>query len=111
MLASFPLGLQSAIRSAPRRMWCSTCQQDVPGLGSPSSGGDLRCGKCGGSLSAANQEGVRAGGDSAAPLPTMAGAARHDASWSRLLSDGPLADDDWALEAELRGVERLVGAL
>jgi len=71
-------------------MWCSTCQQDVPGLAA--EGGAVRCGKCGQSL--------------AASQPT----ALSESTVRRLLADSPSADD-WALEAELRGVERLVGSL
>src|SRR5205085_883809 len=36
-------------------MWCSTCQQDVPGLGSAGPGHKLRCGKCSNSLDNKNQ--------------------------------------------------------
>jgi hypothetical protein len=77
-------------------MWCSTCQQDVPGLGSPSGEGDLRCGKCGGGLS---------GGKPAAAATACA------ASAAGTFRSPPALDDDWALEAELRGVERLMQSL
>jgi len=77
-------------------MWCSTCQQDVPGLAA--SDGGQRCGKCSQPL---------AGGQS----PALDGSRVLDGSTvQRLLSDQPSADD-WALEAELRSVERLVGSL
>jgi len=77
-------------------MWCSTCQQDVPGLGLPSGDGDLRCGKCGGGLT---------GGKPAAATNVCA------ASAGRPLLAPPALDDDWALEAELRGVERMMQSL
>ena len=77
-------------------MWCSTCQQDVPGLGSPSGEGELRCGKCGGGLS---------GGKPASAVTVAA------ASAGRTLRSPPALDEDWALEAELRGVERLMQSL
>jgi hypothetical protein len=93
------------------RMWCSTCQQDVPGLGSPSGGGELRCGKCGGGLASTGHvpgppielaEGAQ-------PLPV--GRGRDQAALEKLLHGTPLAGDDWALEAELRGVQRLLGSM
>lgn len=78
-------------------MWCSTCQQDVPALGSPASGG-LRCGKCATPF--------------VEPAPIApAVAADPNASLKRVLRDSPLREHDWALEAELRGVERLVSSL
>src|SRR5437868_8497329 len=77
-------------------MWCSTCQQDVPGLGSPSGEGELRCGKCGGGL----------GG-----LKPAAAAAVDLELAGRSLRTPPCVEDDWALEAELRGVERLMKSL
>ncbi len=76
-----------------RRMWCSTCQQDVPGAASPAGGG-LRCTLCGQAASGA-----------AAP-----GGQLDQAALARLLGDLP-ADEDWALEAELRGMRRMLGSL
>src|SRR5262245_39831460 len=71
-------------------MWCSTCQQDVPGVGSPASG-PLRCSKC--------------------SQPLAEGSTPPDsASIKRLLLD-PLVENHWQLEAELRSVERLVRSL
>jgi len=91
------------------RMWCSTCQQDVPGLGSSSDGSLLRCGKCGDQLaSAANQNHV------APQSNSNASAARHaneTVSLDKLLRLGPLGNEDWAIEAELRGVQRLLSSL
>lgn len=73
-------------------MWCSTCQQDVPGLGSPADGA-LRCGKC------------------AQPLTDSPAPVLNKAALERLLGDLPVAEDDWALEAELRGMQRMLGTL
>lgn len=81
-------------------MWCSACQQDVPGLGSAGSG-LLRCGKCGTALEA-----------TADPARATSGAVAAEArSLDRLLREAGLKNDDWELEADLRGVERLVRAL
>jgi hypothetical protein len=91
-------------------MWCSTCQQDVPSLGSPGNGADLRCGKCGENLSKANRENVHASAGTPTIVPAIAAAA-DSAALQRLLHDGPLDDDDWALEAELRGIQRQMGVL
>jgi len=71
-------------------MWCSTCQQDVPGLASASS--TMRCSKC------------------SQPLTDGPQPALDDTALRRLLTDLPSADD-WTLDAELRGVQRLVGSL
>jgi len=88
-------------------MWCSTCQQDVPGLGSPSSGGYLRCGKCGGEL--LGQQ-VESRDRERSASPARANAAEN-AALEKLLRGAPLSDEDWALEAELRGVQRLLGSM
>jgi hypothetical protein len=92
-------------------MWCSTCQQDVPGLGLPSGGGELRCGKCGGGLASASHLSAPPieGAEGTPPLPT--GRARDQAALEKLLRGTPLGDEDWALEAELRGVQRLLGSM
>ena len=69
-------------------MWCATCQQDVS---SPAAAGaePARCGKCGQQL-AKHEQAHRP----AAVSPTK-----------------PRLADDWELEADLRGVERLLGTL
>jgi len=83
-------------------MWCSTCQQDVPGLGAPTSGG-LRCSKCGGPFAADSQS---------AEAVTASDTTRLDnARLENVLRHSPLIEDDWALDAELRGAQRLVSSL
>jgi len=67
-------------------MWCSTCQQDVPPPETSGNGGKLRCGKC-------KQE--------------LAG----EMAPAKIAPVAPRLTDDWELEAELRGVERLVNSL
>jgi hypothetical protein len=80
-------------------MWCSTCQQDVPALGSAIEG-TLRCGKCSGPLTfAAAPPAI------ASPAPTQA------ATLEKLFRSTPLSNDDWSIEAELRGVQRLISSL
>jgi hypothetical protein len=80
-------------------MWCSTCQQDVPALGS-SSEGTLRCGKCSGGLTPA------------AVAPTIESPdATQPATLEKLFRNSPLGNEDWAIEAELRGVQRLLSSL
>jgi hypothetical protein len=73
-------------------MWCSTCQQDVPGV-APAAGAPLRCSQCG----------------QAAPGETAPGGKLDQPALVKLLGD--LQNDDWALEADLRGVERMLGSL
>jgi hypothetical protein len=89
-------------------MWCPTCQQDVPGYGS-ADGRELRCGKCGENLPGAIQpygslQMAKAAADEAKMQPV------RDTDVKQLLRGGP-ADEDWALEAELRGAQRLIGSL
>lgn len=84
-------------------MWCSTCQQDVPGLGSPSEG-SLRCSKCGADLVAAA---TRAAGSGSVAVANSSG----NSTLEKALRTGPLGNHDWALEAELRGVHRLINSL
>jgi hypothetical protein len=107
-------------------MWCCACQQDVPALGSP-SGGDLRCGKCGTSLAAAAYVVASAAGAPSpiaeltsepetgpATQPVVAMECIHsaeDATLQHSAHKPPLPEDDWALEAELRGVQRLLSSL
>ena len=88
-----PLGDLSA-------MWCATCQQDVS---SPANAGaePARCGKCGHEVAKCEQPGPRAPNAS----PTR-GEGRTKAP-----STKPRLADDWELEADLRGVERLLGTL
>lgn len=92
-------------------MWCSTCQQDVPSLGPTEGGGEARCSKCGEAFRSA----ISPPAPSAVTVVTSASggatAVVSKAGLRTLLTDGPLADGDWALEAELRGVQRLVGSL
>jgi len=74
-------------------MWCSTCQQDVTSTGSP-AGGPLRCNRCEQMIAAATPSAK----DSAPKL-------------DKLLRTSSLTEEDWTLEAELRGVQRLLGSL
>ena len=78
-------------------MWCSTCQQDVPALGAPASGG-LRCGKCSTPFVGT-------------PEPAATSEPTGNPDLAQALAGSPLIEDDWALEADLRGVERLVSSL
>src|SRR5262249_21516250 len=91
-------------------MWCSTCQQDVPALGSPSSGAELRCGKCGGMFGAVDQP-VAAVRESNSVAFAKAASSDENAAFERLLRCPPLPEDDWTLDAELRGVQRLLSSL
>jgi hypothetical protein len=91
-------------------MWCSTCQQDVPGLGSPGSAGELRCGKCGANLvpSEPSKPATRMSADTVSAKAATFG---DNAALKELLQCPPLPEDDWTLEAELRGVQRLLSSL
>jgi hypothetical protein len=93
-------------------MWCSTCQQDVPGLGSPSSGGELRCGKCGGNIAGGEHRPATAtaGANSGVSISKPA-TAGENAALEKLLRCPQLPEDDWTLEAEVRGMQRLLSSL
>jgi hypothetical protein len=92
-------------------MWCSTCQQDVPGLGSPGSAGGMRCGKCGDGLESIAQPTARVEESSAKNAPVAMASVGDNAALEKILRSAPLGEEDWALEAELRGVQRLLGSL
>jgi hypothetical protein len=81
-------------------MWCSTCQQEVPGIRNAASG-ELACVRCGRHAG----EAERAGASPANPQERQA-LLRNLEHWS----DHPLlADlDDWELGEQLRHVERLL---
>jgi hypothetical protein len=88
-------------------MWCSNCQQDVPGLGS-SSAGCPRCGKC----SAETPTAIDQSTPTRQLPPEFSSTSPVTATTvKRVLHLPPLSNDDWALEAELRGVQRLVKSL
>jgi len=90
-------------------MWCSSCQQDVPALGAAASG-QLHCGKCGAVLASRQVSGATSGARKPQPSPFEAISA-DNADFENRLASAALADDDWTLEAELRGVERLLSSL
>jgi hypothetical protein len=84
-------------------MWCSTCQRDVPALASP-GGGCLRCTKCGCDLTPPADA-------SAGELAVASTPGRPEISLGAALRQSPLAAADWQLEADLRGVHRLITSL
>jgi len=97
-------------------MWCSTCQQDVPALGSASEG-TLRCGKCNGALASASGATHDMGGRNSRRTASSSTTANFpplsnsNATLEKLLRATPLSNEDWAIEAELRGVQRLLTSL
>jgi hypothetical protein len=74
-------------------MWCSTCQRDCSTTVSAAAEGPARCGQCGTVL-----------GSTSGDVTAKAAASRSPVALSR-------ADDDWALEADVRSVHRLVESL
>ena len=85
-------------------MWCQQCQQDVPGV---VTSGECRCVRCDTSL----------GGEAARPPAYNVGleeTANHGLELSGSMAPPALADldwDDWALEDELRRVQRMLSTL
>jgi hypothetical protein len=91
-------------------MWCSTCQQDVPGLDSPADGA-LRCSRCAEAVASASHADSPASGDFANTSHLTKASAADNRALEKLLHSAPLGEDDWQLEAELRGVHRMFQAL
>jgi hypothetical protein len=85
-------------------MWCTSCQQDVPGLGSVSTG-KYSCPRCGVDLCAGQTAAAtQMGGDEAVPqfmpIPDEEGTAPAGPE--------PPTYDGWELEQQLRHIERLL---
>jgi hypothetical protein len=79
-------------------MWCSRCQQDVPGI---ASDGQIRCARCAAALPA-NQ--------AAEPVAGEAHAA--SAHGARPLAESPPFDlDNWQFDEDLRSAARVVRSL
>jgi hypothetical protein len=77
-------------------MWCSTCQRDCPPVGLAAAEGMLRCTQCG----------------------TTLGYGKETQVQTQVIRDEPVAvtgaglpEADWALEADIRSVHRLVESL
>jgi hypothetical protein len=77
-------------------MWCSNCQQDVPGI---ASDGQICCARCGGKL--------RSGAD-----PNVAVSDERAASGRGPAPDTPPVDlDNWEFDQDLRSAARLIRSL
>lgn len=83
-------------------MWCSTCQQEVPGVRS-SANGELACVRCGRPADEPGHSAVGAAPQTAEERERLLRNLEH---WS----DHPLLAelDDWELGEQLRHVERLL---
>jgi hypothetical protein len=75
-------------------MWCSQCQQDVPGIAVKDDGNRICCARCSGQL---------AGESKAAPVETRPEAVASQRT--------PPALDDWNLDADLAAVTRMMRTL
>jgi hypothetical protein len=89
-------------------MWCSTCQQDVPGVES-SDAQALSCPRCGENLHR------KCGADSSDGGSNATGTGLRDrpeipARVALLYHGHPPAYDNWGLDLQLRRVESLLGA-
>jgi len=96
-------------------MWCTSCQQDVPGLASRETG-DYSCPRCGTILWPA---GTHATPEAASDNLASDGAANDDAARPTadapheaepvvFFPDPPPTYDEWELEEKLRHIERLL---
>lgn len=113
-------------------MWCSACQQDVPGLAVPEEPGVVRCTFCAEELTTSRGEssGSSRRMENAAALATaihldaqadvpraeQKPAGKPELAPSNALPAAatlspPAYVDDWELESDLRAVERVVGIL
>jgi hypothetical protein len=75
-------------------MWCSACQQDVPGIAAKEGGSRICCARC---------NGVLAGGDGNSAPPAIDAASGGQ---SEALDTAPF--DDWSLAADLATISRVV---
>jgi hypothetical protein len=91
-------------------MWCSSCQQDVPAIGVASSG-QLHCGKCGAVLASKHTGGSAGEREKKEPHFGYQATPADNEAFEKRLAAVALVDDDWTLEAELRGVQRLLSSL
>jgi hypothetical protein len=71
----------------------------------------MRCGKCGDGLESDVQPTARAAESVVGGAPVAMASAADTASLAKILRSAPLGEEDWALEAELRGVQRLLSSL
>jgi hypothetical protein len=86
-------------------MWCTHCQQDVPGTVRPEDG-RYGCSRCGNSFDDAGAAG--AGTEHPGPGESESGAGREDCARSQS-EFGPLQEcDTWELEERLRHIERVL---
>jgi hypothetical protein len=84
--------------SEHRSMWCSHCQQDVPGIAIPEDGHRLGCARCRGLLrNQSKPEHSPKAASEAAPLPP--------------LPKSPPSLDDWTLDDDLAAVTRMMRTL
>lgn len=79
-------------------MWCSHCQQDVPGIAIPEDGHRLGCARCRGLLR--NQS-----------KPEHLPATASDEAPAAALPKSPPALDDWTLDDDLAAVTRMMRTL
>ncbi len=96
-------------------MWCSDCQQDVPGVASNDDDGRICCARCAGSISSGigplpektpaevDSDEAVAVSDSLAEEPEPAEAAG--------VNQPPTVINDWQFEEELQAVDRLLRSL
>jgi len=86
------------------RMWCKNCRQDVPAVAAPDRGA-VRCSRCGGALRRPEPVAVTVHTAGLEGVGESDSAAEDQASNSA----EPDSDfDDWALDAELQRLQRLV---
>jgi len=77
-------------------MWCSACQQDVPGIASTDSEGGMCCATCGQAIASESEN------HSVAELNTSVTDVSH------LAGPPPVDLEDWELDEDLRAVDRIV---
>lgn len=86
-------------------MWCSSCQQDVPGLASAEMG-KYSCPRCGTFLWRTGPHAMPEAASGETPAPTVD--APTDPDPVVFIPDPPPAYDEWELEQKLRHIERLL---
>jgi hypothetical protein len=81
-------------------MWCKQCGQDVPGIGSATSGA-LCCARCGAVQTTGERPSVATAG--------LAQSAKHGLDLGMPPATASVSFDDWSLDQSVRGLQARVG--
>ena len=92
-------------------MWCSNCQQDVPGVAAADDRGKICCARCSTTLSAGNSERKHEALQNAAEISNGTQEKAANTIEQMLEVKPPVDLHDWEFEEDLLAVQRLVRSL